>query len=68
MLWLIIGDASYEIVSCNIHFKEGKYQVWVERPNGKTIKINESTNEEDIKTIKEAIDYAISKGEKTLSL
>jgi len=68
MLWVIVGDASYEIVSCNVHEKDGIFSIWIERPNGKTLKLKESEKEEDVKIIKEAIDYAISKGEKTLVL
>lgn len=68
MLWLIIGNSSHEIISCNTFFKDGKHQIWVERANGKTLKVNESENKEEIMEIKEAIDYAIQEGHKTLSL
>lgn len=68
MLWLVIKNESHQIISCNT-FKEGnKYQLWVEKPSGKTKKIIESTNEEDVKLVKEAIDYAIRNGDPTLEL
>lgn len=68
MLWLITGDSSHEIVACNTYFKGGVHQIWVERTNGKTLKVGESKDKAVINEIKEAIDYAISKGHKTLSL
>lgn len=68
MLWLIVGDSSHEIISCNTYFREGKHQVWVERVNGKTMKVGESENKQEVLDIKEAIDYAIQEGHKTLSL
>lgn len=68
MLWLIIGDSSHEIISCNTYNKEGVYQVWVERPNGKTMKIGESKDPNEAKEIKDAIDFAIEHGHKVLNL
>ena len=68
MLWLITGDSSHEIVACNTYFKDGVHQIWVERTNGKTLKVEESEKKYVIDEIKGAIDYAISKGHKTLSL
>jgi hypothetical protein len=66
MLWLIIGDSSHEIISCNTFFRDGKHQVWVERVNGKTLKVHESEEKSRIEEIKEAIDFAIEHGHKTL--
>lgn len=68
MLWLIVGDSSHEIISCNTCLRDGKHQVWVERVNGKTLKVGESTDKQEILDIKEAIDYAIQEGHKTLNL
>lgn len=70
MLWLQIEPTkSHEIISCNTCVtKEGFHQVWVERPNGKTLMVKESESENEIKEIKEAIDFAISVGEKSLKL
>lgn len=68
MLWLVIKGASHQICSCNIHEKEGTYQLWVERPNGKTLKIIESTIEKEVNEVKEAIDFAIRAGQPTLEL
>lgn len=68
MLWLIIEGASHQIISCNIHEEHGKHQLWIERPNKKSLKIIESENLSDVQEIKEAIDYAIEKGEKALRI
>ena len=68
MLWLIIGNNSHEIISCNTCERDGKHQVWVERVNGKTLKVGEGENKQEITDIKEAIDFAIQTGHKTLSL
>lgn len=68
MLWLVKEETSYEIVSCNIHEQDGIYQVWVTRPNGKSLKIDENVDKKEVIFIKEAIDFAIEKGEKALRL
>lgn len=68
MLWLIMDDVSHQIISCNTHEEEGIYQVWITRPNGKSVKVKESLNKEEIEIIKEAIDYAIEKREPVLRL
>lgn len=68
MLWLVVRGASYQIIGCNIHQENGKYQLWVLRQNGKSLKIVENENEEEVKTVKEAIDYAIKHREPTLEL
>jgi hypothetical protein len=68
MLWLITGDSSHEIVACNTHFKDGMHQIWVERTNGKTLMVKESRDKTVVDEIKDAIDFAISKGHKTLNL
>jgi len=68
MLWIIKGDFSHQIVSCNI-FEEGDmYQLWVTRPNGKNLKLEEKADKAEIVLIKEAIDYAIEHGEPVLRL
>lgn len=68
MLWLIIENASHEIVACNTIEREGKYQIWVERANGKSLKVRESENAEEIEEVKDAIDFAIENGHKTLKI
>lgn len=41
MLWLIIGEASYEIISSNIHHLEDDniHQLWVTRPGGRVSRL-----------------------------
>lgn len=68
MLWVNLGKESHQIISCNTFKEDGKYQLWIERPTGKTKKIFESTNEAEVQEIKDAIDYAIKKGEPSLEL
>lgn len=73
MLWIVNKDTSHQIMSCNVHRDkddkgEGIFQIWITRPNGKNLKLQESKNENTIVTIKEAIDYAIEKNEKVLRL
>lgn len=62
MFWLIIDDVSHQIMSCNIHKANDKFELWVTRPNDKSLKIAESTDKADIREIKDAIDYAIENG------
>lgn len=68
MLWLITEESSQQIVSCNMSKQHGKFQVWVERINGKGLKVYESQDEKDVKTVRDAIDYAIKTGEKSLDM
>lgn len=68
MLWLVMDEASHEIKSCNTCEKDGLFQVWVERANGKSLKVNESSVREEVEVIKDAIDWAIQEGHKTLRL
>lgn len=68
MLWIVKGSSSYLITSCNIAENNGEFQLWVERSNGKSLKIEQSADEQEIKTIKEAIDYAIENNEQALRL
>lgn len=68
MLWLVIKGASYQIISCNIHEENGVHKLWIERPNGKSLKIKESKHFDEVKEVKDAIDYAIRKGHTTLEL
>lgn len=70
MLWLVTEDLSYQIISCNLHknTENGEYEVWVTRPTGKNIKILSSSKLEDVKEIKEAIDYSIEHKEAALRL
>jgi len=73
MLWLIIKNASHQIMSCNIHETEDKnkeplFQLWITRPNGKNLKIKESYKRNVIEEIKNAIDFAIEHKETALRL
>lgn len=68
MLWLVIKGASHQIISCNIHKESGLFQLWIERPNGKTLKISESKHLADVQEVKDAIDYAIKTGQPSLEL
>lgn len=68
MLWLITGKQSHQITACNIHEVDGKYQVWVERSNGKSMKLKESHDLEEIEVYKKAIDFAVANGHKSLEL
>lgn len=61
MLWLITKYESYVIMGCNIHKEGDVFQVWVNRLDGKSRKIGESTVKEEAYEIREAIDYAITK-------
>lgn len=62
------GERTTQIVACNTHEEEGEHQLWVEKPTGRTVCIARSTSKEEIQEIKDAIDYAISKGERMLEL
>lgn len=65
MIWIVVGDESHQIISCNVHKWDNEYaklELWVTRPNGKNLKIKEG-NKEEIMELKEAIDYAIENGE-----
>ena len=68
MIWIVKGDFSHQIVSCNVHFEDDKYQLWVTRVNGKSLKLDENVNKDEILVIKEAIDYAIEHKEHALRL
>lgn len=70
MLWLIMKKQSYQIIGCNIHFNEktNNYELWVIRPEHKSIKIMESEDEARIREYKEAIDHAVTVNDKSLVL
>lgn len=68
MLWIIIEGASHQIISCNIHHENDVYQLWVERPNGKSLKLAEDANKNEIQLIKDAIDHAIETHDPVLNL
>ncbi len=68
MLWLVMKDDSHEIIACNICERDEKFELWVTRPTGKSLKITESENKDDISVVKEAIDYAIENKEHALRL
>lgn len=69
MIWLVKDETSHQIISCNIYKPtDGQYELWVTRPNSKSLKIHESTNKEEVMEIKEAIDFAIEHKEPVLRL
>ncbi len=73
MLWIVKKEASHQIMSCNVHEDaddkgQAYYQLWITRPNGKNLKIEESYDEAHIREVKEAIDYAIEQNERALRL
>ena len=68
MLWLVTEESSNLIVSCNLHHKNDMHSVWVERQNGKNMKVLESNDLDKVKEIRNAIDYAIETKEPTLDL
>lgn len=61
MIWINNGDASYLAISCNTSKKGDKHSLWIERMNGSSIKVAEGT-EQEVKEIKEAIDYSVTNG------
>ena len=67
-MWIIKDQASYQITSANLHKKGDLHQVWVERASGKTLLLHESTNEAEVREVKDAIDYAIQNKIPTLNL
>lgn len=67
MIWIIKGNESHEIISCNTAIDDKKSELWVTRPNGKNLKIFEGSSD-DVKELKEAIDYAIKHNEKTFTI
>lgn len=61
MIWLILGNESHQIISCNIFNGKDRNELWITRPNGKSMKVMDG----DIDVIteaKEAIDFAVEKG------
>ncbi len=68
MIWIIKDEMSHQIISCNVHLEDGKHQLWVTRPNGKSLKLQESEQKEEVMIIKEAIDFAIEHNEQALRL
>ena len=67
MLWIVDDNASYQIISCNTHDEGEISQLWITRPNGKSLKIREGSKEE-VRLFKEAIDWAIEHKETVLRL
>jgi len=60
MLWLVLKDASHEIVSCNTHInKDGQHELWVTKTNDKSLLVHSSPNANETSEIKQAIDFAI---------
>jgi hypothetical protein len=68
MLWVVTETESLQITRCNTFEKEGKFQVWVERSNGKTFMLKQADNKEAIQEIKDMIDTAIAMKDPMLDL
>ncbi len=73
MLWIVKKEVSHQIMSCNIHEGEDiegnpSFELWVTRPNGKNLKVETNPSKSFIEEIKEAIDFAVEKGETALRL
>ena len=67
-MWIKKGHETYQIISVNLHEKDGKHSVWAERPRGNTMKLGESTSKQEVEIIKNAIEYAIENNVKVLEL
>lgn len=68
MLWIVLKSASYQITSANMIKKDGAHELWVERTNGKGLKVFSSTDVEKVAEIKDAIDWAIKNNKPALEL
>ena len=67
MLWINIGEKSYQVVGVNIKIDGDNSELWAERPSGKTIKLA-TGDEETIRLHKEAIDFSVKEGHKTYTI
>lgn len=69
-MWLVMSSKSFEIKGINLHANEknNKHELWVTKPDGKTVLVFESKDITAIIELKEAIDFAIETGEKTFIL
>ena len=71
MIWLVTENESIQITGQNLFYnkKDEQFELWVTRLiSGKTLLILASKDEEEVKLLRDAIDYAIDNGEKTFSL
>ena len=68
MIWIKLKEASYEITSTNIGENKGKHELWVERSNGKTMKIYSSDNRDAVAEVRDMIDFAVEKNIRTVDL
>ena len=71
MIWLVTKNESFQITGQNLFHnkKEEQFELWGTRLiSGKTILIFASKEEEEVKLLRDAIDYAIEHGEKTFTL
>lgn len=68
MISIINKEYTHQIISCNTYKKnDNLYELWVERPNGKTLKLMEGKKEE-ILEFKSAIDFAIETGARIFNI
>ncbi|RBP01212.1 hypothetical protein [Rossellomorea aquimaris] len=68
MFWINIGSETHQITSFNLYENHGTFQLWVERPNGKTMLVAESKDEEYVRNIKVKMDNAIESDKRLLTL
>ena len=63
MIWLNIGDKSYQATGINISIEGNVASLWIVKPTGKSMIIL-SGDAEIIREHKEAIDFAVKEGHK----
>lgn len=64
MIWINIGDKSYQATGINVATDEnGIASLWIEKPTGKTMNVLTAT-EDVVREHKEAIDFAVKEGHK----
>lgn len=68
MFWIVLDGKSYAITSYNVHQRDDIYELWIERPNGKSMRIKTSKDKEEIEELKEALDFALKHGESTFEI
>lgn len=71
MIWIVDEEKgeSYNVCGTNIHVtKTGMFQLWGTKSPDKTILIMQNETQEEVKMLKDAIDYAVNKGVKTFTI
>ena len=67
-LWVKLKEQTHQITSYNVHEEAGKYQLWVTKANGRTLKVKESASKQEIVEYKEMIDFAVANSEPLVEL